>query len=195
MVRVARIVGWGLLLVLLCWGGSLLAVYLFGLRDESRPADAIIVLGAAQYQGHPSPVLRARLDHAIKLFHDSIAPTLILTGGFGVGDTISESEVGRRYAVKAGVPHGRIIVERAGISTEQSMRTVARLMRGREMSTAVVVSDPFHMLRLRVMAGRFGIRSYSSPTRTSPIREGSGEVWRHLVRESLILPLVLLGIA
>ena len=119
----------------------------------------------------------------------------IVTGGFGVGDTISEAEVGRRYAIRSGVPHGRIIVERAGISTEQSMRTVARLMEGRNMSSAVMVSDPFHMLRLRIVARRFGIRSYSSPTRTSPIRDGSEAGWRHLVRESLILPFVVLGLA
>jgi uncharacterized SAM-binding protein YcdF (DUF218 family) len=194
-MKLARVLGWALLLVVLSWGASLLAVYLFGLRDEARPADAIIVLGAAQYQGKPSPVLRARLDHAIDLYRSRIAETLILTGGFGVGDTISEAEVGRRYAMRSGVPHGRIIVERAGISTEQSMRTVAQLMKGREMTSAVVVSDPFHMLRLRIVAGRFGIRSYSSPTRTSPIREGSGEEWKHLVRESLILPFVLLGIS
>ena len=194
-MKLARYLGWGLLVVVLAWGFSLLAVYLFGLRDEARPADAIIVLGAAQYQGTPSPVLRARLDHAIHLYHEDVAPTLILTGGYGVGDTISEAEVGRRYAIKAGVPHGRIIVERAGINTEQSMRTVARLMKGREIESAVVVSDRFHMLRLRIVAGRLGIRSYSSPTRTSPIREGSGEGWKHLVRESLILPFVLLGIA
>lgn len=194
MRRAGRVLGWGLLLALVGWGCSLLAVYLFGTRDEARPADAIIVLGAAQYQGKPSPVLRARLDHAIALYRDSVAPTLILTGGFGVGDTISEAEVGRRYAMREGVPHGRIIVERAGINSRQSMRTVARLMQGREMSSAVVVSDPFHMLRLRIMARRLGIRSFSSPTRTSPIREGSEEEWKHLIRESLILPLVLVGV-
>lgn len=194
-MRLARIFGWVLLLACLTWGGSLLSVYLFGMRDNSRAADAIVVLGAAQYQGRPSPVLRARLDHAIELYRDSLAPTLIVTGGVGVGDTISEAEVGRRYAVKAGVPNGRIIVERTGISTEQSLRTVAQLMSRRDMTSAVLVSDPFHMLRLRVVAERFGIRSYSSPTRTSPIREGSGEGWRHLIRESLILPFVLLGIA
>lgn len=194
-MRVARFGVWLLLLVACSWGASLLAVYLFGLRDETRPADAIVVLGAAQYQGKPSPVLRARLDHAIALYRDSVASTLILTGGVGVGDTTSEAEVGRRYAIKAGVPHGRIIVERAGISTEQSMRTVGRLMQRRGLSSAVMVSDPFHMLRLRIMAGRYGIRPFSSPTRTSPIREGSGTEWRYLLRESLILPFVLLGVS
>lgn len=194
-MKAARILGWVLVAAVLSWLGSLLAVYFFALRDEARPADAIVVLGAAQYQGKPSPVLRARLDHAIDLYGDSIAPTLILTGGVGVGDTISEAEVGRRYAVEAGVPLKRILIERTGISTEQSMRAVARLMRRRGLTSAVLVSDPFHMLRLRLLAGQLGILSYSSPTRTSPIREGSGEEWRFLVRESLIVPFVLLGLA
>lgn len=193
-MKVVRGVGWMLLLLLLSWGGSLAAVYLFGLRDEAREADAIVVMGAAQYQGRPSPVLRARLDHAIDLYHDSLADVLIMTGGVGVGDTTSEAEVGRRYAIREGVPHDRIIVERAGLSSEQSLRTVARLMKLRGMTSAVMVSDPFHMLRLRIIARRHGIRSYSSPTRTSPIQGGSAEEWRHLVRESLILPFVLLGI-
>lgn len=193
-MKAVRLLGWGVGLVLLLWSASLAAVYLYGLRDLPRPSDAIIVLGAAQYQGRPSPVLRARLDHAIALHRDSVAPVLILTGGVGVGDTISEAEVGRRYAVRQGVDHRQIIVERAGLSTEQSIRAVARLMEKRGMSSAVLVSDPFHMLRLRIVAGRHGIRSNTSPTRSSPIREGTEAGWRHLVRESLILPLVLAGV-
>jgi uncharacterized SAM-binding protein YcdF (DUF218 family) len=192
-MKLLRVVAGASLVLALLWGLNLAAVYVFGLRNEARPADAIVVLGAAQYQGKPSPVLRARLDHAIELYRDSLAPALILTGGVGVGDTISEAEVGRRYAIKAGVPRSRIIVERAGISSGQSMRTVARLMHSRGMESAVMVSDPFHMLRLRILASRLGIRAYSSPTRSSPIREGSEAEWKHVIRESLILPIVLLG--
>jgi uncharacterized SAM-binding protein YcdF (DUF218 family) len=193
-MRFFRILMGGLLVAGLIWGVNLLAVYLFGLRNEARPADAIVVLGAAQYQGKPSPVLKARLDHAIELYRDSIAPALILTGGVGVGDTLSEAEVGRRYAMKAGVPRARILIEQAGISTEQSMRTVARLMHSRGMHSAVMVSDPFHMLRLRILARRLGIQAYSSPTRTSPIREGSEAEWKFVLRESLILPFALLDL-
>lgn len=193
-MRFLRILMGGLLVAGLIWGVNLLAVYLFGLRNEARPADAIVVLGAAQYQGKPSPVLKARLDHAIELYRDSIAPALILTGGVGVGDTLSEAEVGRRYAMKEGVPRARILIEQAGISTEQSMRTVARLMHSRGMHSAVMVSDPFHMLRLRILARRLGIQAYSSPTRTSPIREGSEAEWKFVLRESLILPFALLDL-
>lgn len=192
-MRVIRVFVGVLLLGVFAWGLSLVAVYLFGRRDEARPADAIVVLGAAQYQGKPSPVLRARLDHAIGLYKDSVAPALIFTGGVGVGDTISEAEVGRRYAIRAGVPASRILIERAGLSTKESMRTVAGFMKSRGMQSAVLVSDPFHMLRLRIVAAQLGIRAYSSPTRSSPIRLDSAEEWKHVFRESLIIPLALLG--
>jgi uncharacterized SAM-binding protein YcdF (DUF218 family) len=175
------------------WGLVLLAVFLFGRRDESTAADTIVVLGAAQYDGRPSPVLKARLDHALELYDRGVAPVLIMTGGVGVGDTVSEAEVGRRYAVRHGVPEKAILVERSGLSTEESMSQVADIMESHRLESAVLVSDPFHMLRLRLLATRHGLRAYSSPTRTSPIALDSREEWRHVLRESLILPLVLLG--
>lgn len=179
------------LFAVFAWACLLVAVFAFGRRDEARPADAIIVLGAAQYDGRPSPVLKARLDHAIDLYRRDVARTLILTGGVGVGDTVSEAEVGRRYAVRQGVPRGRIVLEPAGLSTEQSMTTVRGLMEERGLKTAVLVSDPFHMLRLRIMAAGLGIRAYSSPTRSSPIAGDSPAEWKHVLRESLILPYTL----
>ncbi len=174
------------------WGLIVAAVYLYAQRDEARPADAIVVLGAAQYAGRPSPVLRARLDHAIALYRKGLAPTLILTGGVGVGDTLSEAEVGRRYAVRAGVPSGAILIEREGLRSVESLEAAAELMRGHGLRSAIIVSDPFHMLRLRILARRFGIRAHSSPTRTSPISRDPEWEWRYILRESLILPLALI---
>jgi uncharacterized SAM-binding protein YcdF (DUF218 family) len=174
------------------WGLALLSVFLFGRRDEARPVDAIVVLGAAQYDGRPSPVLKARLDHALTLYDAGLAEHLILTGGVGVGDTVSEAEVGRRYAIREGVAEEAILIERVGLSSEESMVAVADLMRQNRLETALLVSDPFHMLRLRLLAARLGVRAYSSPTRVSPIFLGSGEEWRHVLRESMILPSVLL---
>ncbi len=182
-----------ILLGVFVWCLLLLSVVAFGSRDEARNADAVIVLGAAQYDGRPSPVLKARLDHAIELVDSGYADRLILTGGVGVGDTVSEAEVGRRYAIRQGVDPERILIEGSGLSSEQSMEAVARLLDGHSMDSAILVSDPFHMLRLRLMAARLGFRAYSSPTRSSPIAGGSREEWRHVIRESLILPSLLLG--
>jgi uncharacterized SAM-binding protein YcdF (DUF218 family) len=177
-------------LLLILWGTLAVAVAVFGSRDEARPADAIVVLGAAQYDGRPSPVLRARLDHAVDLYRRGTAGHLIMTGGVGPGDTVSEAEVARRYAEHEGVPDSAILVERAGLSTVQSMTAVATLLRRNELRSAILVSDPFHMLRLRVLAARQGIRAYSSPTRSSPIARGTMQEWRHVAREGLILPFV-----
>jgi uncharacterized SAM-binding protein YcdF (DUF218 family) len=193
---VRRLLRWTAALAVLAtftWVAAVLAVFLYGLREEARPADAIVVLGAAQYDGRPSPVLKARLDHAIRLYRNGIAPNLIFTGGVGVGDTVSEAEVGSRYARKAGIPAESILIEPAGRSTEQSLTTVKLMMERAGLHTAVLVSDPFHMLRLRLLASEMGIRAYSSPTRSSPIVADSPEEWRHVLRESLILPFALLG--
>ena len=180
-------------LVLAGWLFVLASVYLYGRRDDARKADAVVVLGAAQYDGRPSPVLRARLDHAIRLYHDGIAPRMITTGGVGPGDTVSEAVVGRRYAIRHGVPSEVILTERSGLGTTESLAAVARLMRDSKMKSAVLVSDPFHMLRLRLLAARFGIEAHSSPTRTSPISRNADEEWRHVVRESFVLPFSLFG--
>ena len=175
------------------WILVLIAVYLYGGRDEARPADAVVVLGAAQYDGRPSPVLKARLDHAISLYHAGIAPRMITTGGVGPGDTVSEAVVGRRYAIRKGVPAGAILTERSGLRTTESLDSVAKLMKARGLRSAVLVSDPFHMLRLRLLARRAGIRAYSSPTRTSPISKNPDEEWRFVLRESVVLPFALFG--
>jgi len=183
------------LLLVACWALVLAAIAFYGRRDEARNADAIVVLGAAQYNGHPSPVLEARLDHAIDLYRRGMAKTLIMTGGQAPGDTVSEAVVGRRYAVRAGVPRGAILVETTGMTTRESMAAVGRLMHDRRMTTAVLVSDPFHMLRLKLLARQVEVKGYTSPTHTSPISRNPSQERKFLLRESLGLPLVLLGLA
>src|SRR6202521_1265934 len=104
------------------WVISATAVLIWSSRDEARPAQAIVVLGAAQYAGKPSPVLRARLDHALELWNRHLASLLILTGGTGSGDTTSEAAVGRKYAKKHGVPDSAILVEKEGRTPNDSLR-------------------------------------------------------------------------
>ncbi len=171
------------------WIASATAVLVWSSRDEARPAQAIVVLGAAQYAGKPSPVLRARLDHALDLWNRHLASLLILTGGTGAGDTTSEAAVGRNYARKHGVPDSAILVENEGRTTSESMHAVAGMLEVRGLQTALLVSDPFHMLRLRILARRFGFTPYTSPTQTSPISPNREERWKYIFSESLKAPL------
>ena len=155
--------------------------------DEERPADAIVVLGAAQYDGKPSPVLRARVDHAVQLWRQGLAPVLVMTGGRGTGDTTTEAAVERRYAMSKGVPANAIVLEDRSRSTSEALRNVAALMR-RERREVILVSDPFHMFRLAILARRFGLRPRTSPTRTSPISANRGQFWRYTFHESWKAP-------
>ena len=180
------------LLALAGWALLVAAIHLWGRRDEARRADVIVVLGAAQYDGRPSPVLKARLDHAVSLYERGIAQTVIMTGGVGPGDTVSEAVVSRRYAAKHGIPEDAILVERSGLTTLESMRAVSEMMRERDMESAVLVSDPFHMLRLKLLARRVGFTGWTSPTRTSPISENRSEERKFLLRESFSLPFAIL---
>src|SRR5207237_2695583 len=144
----------GTLLVALTfgWAAVVVAVALAGAHDEARSSDAIAVLGAAQYNGRPSPVFRARLDHAAALYQRGLAPVVLVTGGVGTGDTVSESEVGRRYLTKAGLPENAVIALAARASTASSVASVARWFAGRDRHRVTLVSDGLPVLRLKVNA-------------------------------------------
>lgn len=180
------------LTALAAWVLSLAAVLAWERNDQARPTGAIVVLGAAQYVGHPSPVLRARLDHAIALWQRKLAPIVIVTGGTGTGDTTSEAAVSRRYCMQHGVPSYAILLETEGRSTSQSMAGVADLMRGLGRRDVLLVSDPFHMLRLTILARRHGLEPYASPTPTSPIAASPSERWKYALSESVKAPLAFL---
>ena len=168
------------------------AVLLTGRRDEARPADAIVVLGAAQYEGRPSPVLRARLDHALELYRRGLAPVMIVTGGIGVGDTTSEARVGRNYLAKHGVPDSVIFMEARGLTTSQSLHSVRAMVDALPGRSVLLVSDPFHMLRLSILAGRLGMQPFTSPTRTSPIAASRFYQLKYVLAESVKVPMVML---
>lgn len=152
-------------------------------RDEARPSDAIIVLGAAQWDGKPSPVLQARLDHAFDLYTAGFARRLIVTGGVGEGDHYSEGEVARQYLLKKGIPTAAVLTENRGRSSYESMAGATALMQRNGWHSALLVSDPFHMYRLKRMATDLGVSAATSPTQTSPIRPGSDEERRYMLRE------------
>lgn len=179
-------IGWLVFAGIVVWAATIGLIVFAGVTPVLRKADAIVVLGAAQYNGRPSPVLQARLDHGISLYNRKLAPRMIFTGGVGRGDTLSEGEVSRRYAIKQGVPAEAILVEREGVTSAESVAAAAALMRDENLKTALVVSDAYHMLRVELLARRAGIQPFRAPAPT-PI-DKSRNRWRYVVRESAIFP-------
>lgn len=186
---VRRLALGGVRLLAAVWLLSLSGVLVWGMRDGARPSDAIVVLGAAQYDGRPSPVLKARLDHALVLWKRGMAPHMILTGGRGAGDTTTEAAVGRAYMLRHGVPDSALLLENAGRSTSESLGSVARLMSERQLAEAILVSDPFHMMRLQILAWRYQLHAVPSPTKTSPISANRMESIGYILSESVKVPL------
>lgn len=136
--------------------------------DEAQPADAIIVLGAAEYRGKPSPVLQARLNHALFLYVKGLAPRIITTGGAGGDPVFTEGSVGRSYLSDHGVPPETIIVERDAGSTAQSVAAVAEIMRRMNLRSAIVVSDGYHIFRVKKMLESTGMQVFGSPRPSAP---------------------------
>ena len=151
--------------------------------DDTRRSDAIVVLGAAQYNGRPSPVFKARLDHAATLYHDRVAPTIVVTGGKQTGDRFTEATSGANYLHARGVPDAAILRETTSHSSWESLSAAARVLRQRGEKQVVLVSDPFHALRIRAIANDLGLDAVTSPTRTSPI-SGVDE-WDRFMTEAI----------
>ena len=194
-IRIGRALGLGAKAVsaaLLLWLGMVAFVLFAGARPELERSDAIIVMGAAQYNGRPSPVLQSRVDHAIDLYRRGLAPTILFTGGVGTGDTISEAEVARRYAVESGVPDTVILVEMRGRTSAESIGEAARILHDRSLASALLVSDPFHMLRLEMLAKRGGLDGRRAPVPLGPIERNASLSLRYVLRESVLAPLAAL---
>lgn len=132
-------------------------------RDEARAADAIVVFGAAEYDGRPSPVYKARLDHAAHLYHRGLASIVIITGGSGNDPYFSEGVVGREYLKTLGIPDSQLIAETQSPDTAESARRVATIMSVNNLHTCVAVSDSYHIFRIKQMLGREGVNAYGAP--------------------------------
>jgi uncharacterized SAM-binding protein YcdF (DUF218 family) len=153
--------------------------------DEVQPADAIMVLGAAEYRGKPSPVLEARLNHALFLYLKHMAPRIITTGGAGGDPVFTEGSVSRAYLTEHGVPPEAVVVEREGDSTVRSVAAVVEIMRRMNLKSAIVVSDGYHIFRVKKMLESSGLKVYGSPRPSAPpdqwqyIRQAVGYMlWR-----------------
>jgi uncharacterized SAM-binding protein YcdF (DUF218 family) len=182
----AKVLRRGLVVVVvvpvLYFGVTFVQVWRTSRHDGAHPAQAVVVLGAAQYDGRPSPVLRARLDHAADLYHRNLAPVVVVTGGKAEGDRFTESAASANYLHTKGVPDEAILREATGRTSWQSLAASARFLRQRGIHDVVLVSDPFHAARIHGIASELGLDSVTSPTRTSPIK-GLAE-FRHLVTET-----------
>ena len=173
-------------LVLLClvWLAGVAAwIHWVGERDDARPADAIVVLGAAAYDAVPSPVFKARIEHGLDLYREGLAGTLIFTGGYGGGGArFAESQVARRYAIRAGIPQDAILIESASQTTYQNLLEARRLMLEHGLKRVIVVSDPLHMARALRLCRQLGIDAVGSPTPNSRFRSLRTR-WGFLMRE------------
>lgn len=152
-------------------------------QDQAAPADAIAVLGAAEYDGHPSPVYRARLDHALDLYRSGIAPLIITVGGPG-GDRYSEGAVGAHYLISMGVPEEDVIAETHSRDTEQSAHTIAVIARANGIHRLVVVSDPTHMFRVHALCAADGLDVLTSP-RTVPANDDTSLEFDRIAHETV----------
>jgi uncharacterized SAM-binding protein YcdF (DUF218 family) len=149
---------------------TLYQVHSVGRSDQTRSVDAIVVMGAAQYDGRPSPQLAARLDHAADLWSAGVAKLMVVTGGNQPGDRFTEAEASANYLIERGVPAEAILQESRGRSSYASLDGVATMLHQRGLFRVLLVSDPFHSLRSRLTAQELGLIAYVSPTRTSPVR-------------------------
>jgi uncharacterized SAM-binding protein YcdF (DUF218 family) len=180
----ARVVGAAVLAFLLLITSTALAIW-WNARQDSRPSsDAIVVLGSAQYNGVPSSIFAARLEHAIRLYDAGVAPRIVTVGGKATGDQFTEAEAGRDYLANAGVPVKALLAVPEGVDTLESMRVVAAAFDKRGWHSGVLVTDPWHAMRAQRMAEDSGIQATSSPTRQGPAVQTRGTQFRYILRET-----------
>ena len=168
--RVIGVIACVVLLAIVYLVVSLAQVWWVGRQHFAGRADAIVVMGAAQYDGRPSPQLQARLDQVIVLWNEGAAPVVIVTGGNQPGDRFTEASTSSEYLQERGVPASAILSEDSGRSSWESLQNVAELADRHGIGSVILVSDPFHSLRIRLMAEELGLRADTSSTRTSPVR-------------------------
>lgn len=181
---VLRSIAGCLVIAVVVTAGTAFRVWQVARIDRSDSAEAIVVLGAAQYNGKPSSVLQARLAHAVELYEAGVAPLVVTTGGARDGDAFSEADAGAMWLRDRGVPESDTVALGEGIDTFTSLDVVETYVDQRDMSSVVVVSDPWHSLRARTMAGDLGLEAVMSPTRTGPVVRTREVQVRYILRET-----------
>ena len=165
-----RLAAFLLAAILIYVSGTAISIVSYSEKDETRPADTAIVLGASVYDNSPSPVFRERIDHAVDLYNDGYVKTIIMTGGVGEGNIRSEADIAREYAEQQGVPAEVIFKEEESSITAGNLEMARQVMSEQGFNTALIVSDPLHMKRAMMYADDLGMKAYSSPTPTSLYR-------------------------
>ncbi len=160
--------------------------------DEIRQADAIVVMGASQWNGEPSPVFKARLDDEYDLYNNGYAPKIILTGGVGENEEVSESSVGKKYLENRGLANDALFLEETGRTSWRSLSNIVNVIEAKNINSVILVSDGFHMLRLKRMASDLGIINYAVPVKNSPIVKNKIIEFKYAVREIWVFILYLL---
>jgi uncharacterized SAM-binding protein YcdF (DUF218 family) len=180
----SRVVGAAVLALLLLVTSTALAIW-WTARQDSRPSsDAIVVLGSAQYNGVPSSIFAARLEHAKNLYEAGVATVIVTVGGKETGDKFTEAEAGRDYLANAGVPRKALLAVPTGVDTLESMRAVSSAFGQRGWHSAVLVTDPWHAMRAQRMAEDSGMAATSSPTRQGPAVQTRTTQFRYILRET-----------
>lgn len=181
---VRRAVVGSVLVGLLLVSGTAYHVWHVARADERRPVDILVVLGAAQYHGEPSDVLRSRLEQVLGLYQQGLAGHVVTVGGRQTGDEYTEAQASKRWLVERGVPADRIVEVDEGSDTLGSMDAVADLAAERGWRTSLIVSDPWHLLRAQTMAEDFGLRAWSSATRDGPTGQTFEAQASYIARET-----------
>ena len=181
--RVLQSLGLTVLIAAVYFFVSLLQVWNTGRSADRQPVGAIVVLGAAQYDGRPSPQLQARLDHALELWNLNLASYIVVTGGKQEGDRFTEAAASRKYFESSGVASDLIFEENSGTTTYASLFAVSQVVRDLEIERVLIVSDPFHLLRAKLIANEVGLDASSSSTRTSVIQ--GGDAFRRNLQEAV----------
>jgi uncharacterized SAM-binding protein YcdF (DUF218 family) len=181
---VGRVIAAAVLAFVLLVGSTAAAIWWTARQDERPKSDAIVVLGSAQYNGRPSSIFAARLEHAIQLYRQGVAPVVVTVGGKKSGDQFTEAEAGREYLNENGIPSQALLAVPTGVDTLESMRAVAGAFRSRGWHGAVLVSDPWHVMRAVRMADDAGISAVGSPTRQGPAVQTRATQFRYILRET-----------
>jgi uncharacterized SAM-binding protein YcdF (DUF218 family) len=183
----ARLVLGTLVTAAIIVGGTMFRVWQTARVDGDRPVDAVVVLGAAQYDGEPSPILAARLKHAAALYEQGLAPRIVTVGGNRAGDQYTEAEAGTRFLERNGVPAAALTTVAEGADTLGSLKAVAARAARDGWNSALIVSDPWHSLRARTMARDSGLQAWTSPTRSGPVVQTRETQARYILRETAAL--------